>query len=77
MNIGRTLAVTATLGLLAGCGGETPAAQAPAGESTSSAGAKASCGGSDHTDKNHCSGKGIPAAASSSAAPATPPPPAK
>jgi hypothetical protein len=76
MRIGHTLAVTAALGILAGCGGETPAAQTPAGETTTSAGAKASCGGADHTDKNHCNGAATPAAApstSSSAVPATPP----
>jgi hypothetical protein len=79
MKIGHTLAVTAALGILAGCGGETPAAQTPSTETTTSAGAKASCGGADHTDKNHCSGAtgATPAAASSSAAPATAPPPAK
>src|SRR5579871_5618533 len=73
MHIGRTLAVSAALGFLAGCGGETPPAQSPQAETTSTTGAKASCGGADHTDKGHCGAQTPSAASSASATPATPP----
>jgi hypothetical protein len=74
MRIGTTLAVSAVLGILAGCGGETPPAQAPQGD-TATTGAKASCGGADHTDKGHCGAKPpTPASSSSAAAPAPPAP---
>jgi hypothetical protein len=82
MRIGKALAASAVLGLLAGCGGEPPpAAAAPTTDTTSAgaAGAKASCGGADHTAQGHCGAK-TPAAspsASASAAPASTPPAAK
>jgi hypothetical protein len=74
MRIGKTLAVSAALGILAGCGGEPPpAAAAPVTDTSAATGAKASCGGPDHTDKGHCGGKtAAPApSASASAAPAS------
>jgi hypothetical protein len=78
MKIGQTLAISAALGVLAGCGAEPPpAAAAPTTDTSASAGAKASCGGAEHTDKGHCGGLGVqgaapaPSASASAAAPAT------
>jgi len=76
MKIGSALAASAAIGILTGCGGDLPpAAAAPTGDTSAAAGAKAACGGPDHTDKEHCAGKGAAPApsASSSAAPASTP----
>lgn len=73
MRIGHTLAVSAALGILAGCGGEPPpAAAAPSTDTSAAAEAKASCNGPDHTDKGHCGGKGGAAPAPSASASAAP-----
>jgi hypothetical protein len=72
MHIGRLLAASAAIGILAGCGGDPPpAAASPTGDPSAS-GAKASCGGPDHTDKGHCGGQNAAPSPSpsSSAAPA-------
>ena len=53
METRKTLVVSAVLGILAGCGGKATEPVAPSGSSTS-AGEKASCGGAEHTEKNHC-----------------------
>jgi hypothetical protein len=77
MHIGHTLAVSAALGILAGCGADAPpAAASPTTDTSAAAGAQASCGGPDHTDKGHCGGATGAAptpSASSSAAPAPAP----
>lgn len=78
MHISQKLIIAAVGGVLAGCGSDPPpAATAP----STTAGAKASCGGADHTDKNHCSaGSATPSvatpgapAATGAAAPTAPP----
>jgi hypothetical protein len=72
MRFGLTLATSAVIGILAGCGGETPAAQAPATDTSAEGGAKSSCGGAGHTDKNHCSGGASAAPVNPAPAPSTP-----
>lgn len=78
MKMGRTLAASAVIGILTGCGGEPPpAAVSPSTDTTAAGGAKAACGGAEHTDKGHCGGLGVsgaaptPSASSSAAPPAT------
>jgi hypothetical protein len=77
MRFGLTLATSAVIGILAGCGGETPAAQAPATDTSAEGGAKSSCGGAGHTDKNHCSGGAAASPAPAATAPASSAPAAK